>query len=68
MDLRLKVIIAVASIMVVAAFGALAYSALTSPTVDVTGLQTLSTNPGLMTNASTSERYVHVSQNLTALL
>jgi len=52
----------------VAAFGALAYSALTSPTVDVTGLQTLSTNPGLMTNASTSERYVHVGQNLTALL
>ena len=68
MDRRIKVIIAVASIVVVAALGALAYSALASPAVDVTGLQALSTNPGLTANASTSERYAHVGQNLTALL
>jgi hypothetical protein len=68
MDKEIKVGIAVIAILVVAVVSIPVYFALTSPKVGVTGLQVISLNPGLTANASTSDRFVHIGQNLTALV
>jgi hypothetical protein len=68
MDKELKVGIAVIAILVVAVVSIPVYFALTSPKVDVTGIHVISTNLGLTANASSSERFIDIGQNLTALV
>ncbi len=68
MDRPAKLIVAVTAIIAIAVIGAVAYSTLSAPTVVLTGLQALSTNPGLTANASSSERQVNPGQNFSAVL
>lgn len=67
MDRDIKIGIIVIAILMAAVVSIPAYFALTSPKVDVTGIQAISTNPGLTLNVTALGRYIHVDQNLTAL-
>jgi hypothetical protein len=68
MGKKIKVGIAVIAILIVAMVSIPVYFALTSPKVDVTGLQVISINPGLTANISSSDRFINIGQNLTALV
>lgn len=68
MDREIKVGIVVIAVLIVAVVSIPVYFAITSPKVEVTGIQALSTNPGLTANVTINGRYVQIDQNLTALL
>jgi hypothetical protein len=68
MDIEYKVGIIVIVALAVAMVGIPVYFTLTSPKVDVTGFQVISTNQGLSANASTFQRYTYEGENITAYL
>jgi hypothetical protein len=68
MEKRITAVIMAVAILVVAIAGIAIFMASTPPMVDLAGFHTLSTNPGLLINASSWARSSTVDQNLTAIL